>query len=146
MPGPKGTPFTPPGGGKHIDIDVVGLDRLRGNFKTYKAGILAQSNNMVEGIADDIVEVSKDLVAVDTGKTRDSIRKETRDGDIVVLVDRFGERPETPIYLEIGTYRMAARPFLKPAGDIVMSSHGLQRRIISMGGLLAPMRGIGFGR
>ena len=144
MPGPAGTPFT--GGGAHIDIDVVGLKRLRGNFKTYKAGIVAQADNMVEAIADDIVEVAKDLVAVDSGKTRDSIRKGTRDGDLVVVADRFGDRPEVPIYLEIGTFKMAARPFLKPAGDIVMSSHGLQRRIIGMGGLLAPMRGIGFGR
>ena len=145
MPGPSGTPFTR-GAGNSIEIEVVGLKKLRGKFKQYQAGLEARADNLAEGVVDDIVEVAKDLVATDTGKTKDSIRKDVRDGDLVVLVDRFGDRPEVPIYLELGTYNMAARPFLKPAGDIVMSSHGLQAKVLQMGGLLGPMRGLGFGR
>jgi hypothetical protein len=140
MPGPSGSSFSPPGGygpGNTVSIEVEGLTRLLGRFKQAKAGLAVQAARLEEVIADEIKDAAKDLVAIDTEKTKDSIRVERRQ-HTVVTVDRFGDRPEVPIYLEIGTYRMAARPFLKPAADLVLASRGLQRGVMQIGGLLPP--------
>lgn len=140
MPGPAGSSFSPPGGfgpGNTISIEVQGLERLLGRFKQAQAGLAVQAARLEEVIADEVAEVARDLVATDTTKTQKSIRTERRT-HMVVVVDRGGERPEVPIYLEIGTYKMAARPFLKPAADLVLASRGLQRGITRIGGLLPP--------
>lgn len=147
-PGPSGSAFTPGpragfprggyGPGNTISIDFPNLGQILGRFKQIGAGAEVQVQRMAEALADDIVDTAKDLVAVDTERTRDSIRRERRGRDVVVVVDRLGERPEVPIYLEIGTYKMAARPFLKPSADLVLASGGLMRASTRVGGLLAP--------
>ena len=70
-----------------ITIDVQGMTKLLGRFKQHKAGIVLQADNIVGMLGDNIVEVAKDLVATDTEKTKDSIRKEVRDGDLVIVVE-----------------------------------------------------------
>lgn len=140
-PGPRGSTFSPPGGygpGNTISIDFPNAGSLLGRFKQHAAGVTIQMDRLAEALGFQIVDAAKDLVAVDEGATKDSIRLEHRAGDWVVVVDRFGERPEVPIYLEIGTWKMAARPFLKPAGDLVLASNGLMRASTQVGGLLAP--------
>lgn len=139
MPGPAGSPFTPPGGGAEISIALHGLDKLIGRFKVAKAGLYAQGQRLEGVVADEIAERARDFVPVETGATQDSIRVEKRPSwGTVVVADRDGDRPEVPIYLEIGTYKMAARPFMKPAADLVMSSRGLVRGVREIGGLLPP--------
>jgi hypothetical protein len=140
VPGPAGSSFSPAGGygtGNTVSIEVIGLERLFARFKQHKAGLVVQAKRIEDAVAQDIVRVAKDLVAKDTGKTKESIRAERRK-DAVVVVDRNGDKPETPIYLEIGTFKMAARPFLKPAGDLVLASRGLQKAALEVGGLLPP--------
>ena len=147
-PGPPGSAFSPGpragfprggyGAGNTVSIDLPNLGQLLGRFKQYGAGVEVQVQRMAEVIADDIVVTAKDLVAIDTEKTKDSIRRERRGRDVFVVVDRLGDRPEVPIYLEIGTYKMAARPFLKPSADLVLASGGLMRASTQVGGLLAP--------
>lgn len=136
-----GSAFTPPGGygpGNTVSIAIPGLGRFLGRFKQHRAGIELQMQELAEVLADDIALTARDLVAVDTGATKESIRRERRAGDVAVVVDRGGDRPEVPIYLEIGTAHMAARPFLKPSADLVLASGGLMRAATQVGGLLAP--------
>lgn len=145
----SGSAFSPAGGygpGNTITIELANEGFVRGRFKQYKAGVHLQAEKIADEIASRISDAAKDFVAVDTGKTKSSIRWERRGDLAVVVADRHGERPEVPIYLEIGTFKMAARPFLKPAADIVMSSAGLLRISGELGGLLGPMRTLGFGR
>ena len=146
MPGPKGSPFTPTKGGPMIQIRLANEAEIIGKFKQHAAGVVIAGNAIAKGIAVEIAEVAGDLVPVDSGKTKESIRVETRDGDYVVVVDRFGDKPEVPIYLEIGTFKMAARPFLKPASDLVMASNGMLRQATQIGGLLSPKASLGMGR
>ena len=149
MPGPKGTPFSPPGGygpGNTVTVELANESYIRGRFKQYQAGMKTQVEKMQEEVANRLRDAAKDFVAVDTGKTKDSIRTERRGDLVVVVADRHGDRPEVPIYLEIGTFKMAARPFMKPAVDIVMTSAGLLSVSKEVGHLLGPMRGLGFGR
>jgi HK97 gp10 family phage protein len=70
---------------------------------------------MVKG-AEVILEEMKTLTPVDTGALRDSERIEVVD-DAVLLVAGDGERVDYAIFVEIGTYKMAAQPYMRPAID-----------------------------
>jgi hypothetical protein len=147
-PGPKGSSFTPKKGGPMITIKLANQAKVLGRFKQHAAGVVIAGQVIAKGVAEEIAEVARDLVPVESGKTKESIRVESEhpDGDFVVVVDRFGDKPEVPIYLEIGTFKMAARPFLKPASDLVMASGGLLKQSTQIGGLLSPKTSLGFGR
>ena len=113
--------------------------QILSKLKGYQAGVVIRGQMVVNKLADDIADTARDLAPVDTGKLRDSIRKEQRGQDVVVVVDRGGDKPAVPIYLEVGTYKMAARPFLRPAVDLVMASGGARRAAAEVGGLLPPV-------
>jgi HK97 gp10 family phage protein len=78
-------------------------------------------------VADDAVEKAKFFVPVDTGALRKSIRKEARArpaGYYVYIGIRAGGYVRNPktgrlvdyaLYVEYGTSRMSAQPFMRPA-------------------------------
>lgn len=65
-----------------------------------------------------LVERARELVPVRTGATRDSItyRLEQQGGAIHII---FGAYTPYAIFLELGTVKMEARPFLRPAVDAI---------------------------
>lgn len=145
----SGSPFKPSGGygpGNTVTIELANEAYVLGRFKQYKAGLKGQVEGMQEEVGNRLRDAARDFVPKDTWKTHDSIRTERRGDLVVVVADRGGDRPEVPVYLELGTYKMAARPFFKPAADIVMTSEGLLSVSKEVGHLLGPMRGLGFGR
>ena len=149
MPGPAGSPFT--GGrntGNIVTIELPNLGAFLGRLRMRQAGLVSQVDSLTERLANDISLAAKDLVPKDEWKVYHSIRVEHRERGPVytVVADRQGERDEVPVYLEIGTYKMAARPFMKPAADMVMAAGGLMRVTHEVGGLLPPMRAQGHGR
>lgn len=142
MAGMFGSTFT--GGrasGNTVWIELPNADQVVGRIRQDAAGLEYKTENIISFLADEMVDVAKSLVAVDTHKTQDSIRKERRSDGWYIVVDRFGDKPEVPIYLEIGTWKMAARPFLVPASNLVMSSGGLMRANKMAGGLLGHTPG-----
>lgn len=66
-------------------------------------------------IGERAVSYAKDDVAVDTGATRDSIDYSV-DGNTLTL----GANTPQALFVEIGTQRMPARPYLRPA----LEEHG----------------------
>lgn len=88
-------------------IGVTGAAEVLGNI----AGIIARAAVMDRAIVDDVsnfvADTAREMVAVDTGETRDSI---TVTGDGVSVGG-------AAVYLEFGTYKMAAEPFFRPAAD-----------------------------
>lgn len=66
---------------------------------------------------------AKELCPVDTGRLRNSITHQQYDENTEII----GTNVEYAPYLELGTYRMAARPYLRPAAE----NHGEEyRRVI----------------
>lgn len=142
MPGPPGSSFTGGrGAGNNIWLELPNKSLVRGRIKQMAAGLELKEDAITAMLAEETVTVSKDLVAIDSGKTKDSIRREKRGKDMYVVVDRDGDKPEVPIYLEIGTHKMAARPFLVPALNMVLASGGLTRATKMSGGLLGQTPG-----
>lgn len=72
---------------------------------------------------------AKELCPVDTGRLRNSITHETSESEHAVYI---GSNVEYAPYVELGTSRMAARPFLKPAvTDHVKEYEAIMNDIIS---------------
>lgn len=63
---------------------------------------------------DEVVSVAKQNAPVDTGTLRDSIEGTVRTdgGDIILVV---GSPVEYAVYVEFGTSKMEAQPYLRPA-------------------------------
>ena len=87
-----------------IRIDRRILDRLR-------RGLPSEFEDVLDVAAHNIESKAKDRVPVDTGATKNSIivTKPRR------LQRRIGPSTQYAPYLELGTHRMPARPFLIPA-------------------------------
>ena len=96
-----------PGRAGHITVrvDTRVLDQLTGALK-------GRLRDVVQVAARNIEVRSKKLVPVDTGATRASITPTiSEDG----LEARIGPTTLYAPYLEFGTARMEARPFMRPA-------------------------------
>lgn len=65
---------------------------------------------------------AKQLCPVDTGNLRNSISHAQQDDNTVVI----GTNVEYAPYVELGTVRMAARPYLRPAAE----NHGPEYKMI----------------
>lgn len=130
-----------------VTLEIIGENKLAANFKKYRAGVLMAGPSIAGAVADNVAEVAKDLAPFDPENTaephvRDNIEvRASGSTGAEVFVNRGGVRDEVPAYLEFGTYKMAPRPFLHPALNLVLSSLGVQRAARMTGGLLSPKRG-----
>lgn len=100
------------------------------------AGLEIRGEMLEKDIAEEIATVAKTFVAVDTGKTKEHIRAEQRQGEWAVVSDRGGDRPEVAVILEYGSVHQAAQPYMVPAADVVLASRGLDNIVRGVGGLL----------
>lgn len=69
--------------------------------------------------AHDIEGLAKRVVPVDTGNLKNSIQV-AEDGDMAATIGPRGV--EYDYYVEMGTRRMASRPYLRPAAEHVRAS------------------------
>ena len=135
-------------GSQGITVELADVAQFKARFKKYKAGVTLAGSALTRAFAEDVAETARDLAPFDPDNTtephvRDNIHVRSSGQASEVYVNRGGVRDEVPAYLEFGTFKMAARPFLFPAGRMVLESHGLKTAHRRIGGLLAP-RGIRF--
>jgi len=89
--------------------DTSRLDKLTGELAgKVRDAVLIGGHNIEAGAKEEITAVG----AIDTGTTKDSIDVRPEDGGFAA---RIGPHTHYAIYIEMGTVRMAARPFLMPA-------------------------------
>ncbi len=93
-----------------MEIHIEGLDSVR-DMLSERAEQIAE--NIAKGVAEagEIVKgEAKHLAPVDTGALKDSITSVASGNTAIV-----GTNIEYGIYQEMGTYKMAAQPYLVPA-------------------------------
>ena len=110
-------------------IKIVGMEKVRRNFMALTEGLDPLTLKVLKDVAEDVKEEAKELVPVDTGALRKSIRvistakekgKITRIG---VRAGGYETNPKTghivnyAVYVEFGTSRRAATPYLIPAAN-----------------------------
>jgi HK97 gp10 family phage protein len=89
-----------------IKLDTRELDRIASKLGT-------NTRSVIEGLAFEVEARAKAIAPVDTGALRNSIFTEI--GKTGAVVARVGPSVEYGPYVELGTYKMGARPFLAPA-------------------------------
>lgn len=95
-----------------------------------------QASQVIRAAAFETEARAKDLVPVDTGNLKNSISighpsgRDTQPGDLEVQV---GPSAEYGAYVEYGTSRMGAQPYLTPAAEVV--TQALQAKFGSQVGL-----------
>lgn len=93
-----------------MDIDVEIIDNSEEFLEALPAAIAAG----LEAIGLTAEGYAKELCPVDTGRLRNSITHAVDEGEQVVYI---GTNVEYAPYVELGTTRMGARPFLGPAAS-----------------------------
>jgi len=94
----------------NISSELGGLEQIMVNCDTKTPEIVRGFGFAIEGYA-------KSFAPVDTGWLRDSLQSFMVDVSTV----RVQSDAEYDIYQELGTYKMAAHPFLAPASETVAS-------------------------
>jgi len=90
----------------HVNKSV--LERIIAAYDSNLADIGNRVGNELEGNA-------KRFAPVDTGLLRSSIHQEYPGGDILAQIAILEMDCNYAIYQELGTYKMAAQPFMTPA-------------------------------
>lgn len=93
---------------RRLSADLTAAGRKVGN----------KARQVVRKTAYDIEATAKSIVAVDTGNLKSSIsHSDLRIGTTGSLVAEIGPTANYGEFLETGTRRMAAQPFMGPAAD-----------------------------
>lgn len=93
------------------------------DFKSNKAKVLARSEKAARAalniIGDQVVGWAQDLAPVDTGNLKSSLTHEAESNNVEIVGASNSKAPikdvNYAIYVELGTPRMHAQPFLRPA-------------------------------
>ncbi|SRR6266487_174683 len=94
----------------NISTEVVGLSEVLAKLDLTNAAIAAQANRAIQGAGIECQKLAKQACPVDTGRLRNSILYHP--GNLSCTVDT---NVSYGIFIELGTRRMAAQPFLTPA-------------------------------
>ena len=110
-------------------LRIVGMEKVKRNFNALTVGLDPLTVKVLKAVAKDVKEEAKTLVPVDTGALQKSIRvistakvkgKITRVG---VRAGGYEVNPKTghlvnyAVFVEFGTSRQAAQPYLRPAAS-----------------------------
>lgn len=99
-----------------VRVRVIGEERLLARIRDIIDAMKSGGADASRETAEFIKDRAQDLVPVDTGRLRDSIRV-TKVGSREYTVGP-GDEVEYAEYVEFGTSRMAAQPYMRPAAEI----------------------------
>ena len=119
-----------------ISVEAINGAEVVGNLRRHASSLDGNLERIAGHLVDDMAVVAKELVPKDEHEVEKSIRTEKRFEGWAVVADRGGNRDEVAVYLEIGTHKMAPRPYMVPAMRLTLASGGLLKATRQAGGLL----------
>lgn len=96
-------------------VTIVGGEALSGRLKYLGVSLKGVSKEAVQKTAAETINEAKDNCPVDTGRLRSSIRLLSYDESVPAAV--VGTNVEYAEYVEYGTSKQSAQPFMRPAAD-----------------------------
>lgn len=88
---------------------------FKDNSKAVKAALEAAILEALQGIGEAAEKHAKEKAPVDTGNLRDHIRHAVSEDEKAVYIGTYDKEVPYALYVEVGTHKMAAQPYLKPA-------------------------------
>jgi HK97 gp10 family phage protein len=89
-------------------------DTVTPRLAVFTERMRAKIAEQLANIGDEMVNISRGIVPVRTGFLRDSIFADVVESDLSLIL---GDTASYASYVEFGTCRMAAEPYLRPALD-----------------------------
>lgn len=99
-----------------VYVNATGVRVLGGDLARAAATTGSLAGKVVAKTAHDIEADAKQLAPVDTGFLRNSISTSIS-GSAAAVTAEVGPTAEYGVYQELGTWKMAAQPYLGPAFD-----------------------------
>jgi len=93
-----------------ITCDVKGIEKFQEAMRQFDSGMQRHVHRLLAGWVADVKALAKQLVPVRTGHLRSSIYAK-----ISEWVAEIGAEATYALFVELGTRRMQARPYLYPA-------------------------------
>ena len=97
-----------------MTVQVLGVPETLAKFAELAAAVERAEDPAQLAVSEEVALIAQTLVAVDTGETLESIEASAEG------VTAGGAAP----YLEFGTSRMGAQPFMRPAADSASGKGG----------------------
>ncbi len=119
-----------------IKVEILNGAQVSGNLRRIGSSLDTKLLKVAGFLVQDMAEAARDLVAKDEREVEKNIKTELRAEGWTVVADRGGVRDEVAVYLEIGTHKMAPRPYMVPAVRLSLAGGGLLRAVTQAGGLL----------
>ncbi len=89
---------------------IVGLDAIEARLRTFSSRLAEEVGPEFDVVGADMVDFAKSVVPIRTGFLHDSIYH-----SVTGMTLDFGATADYALFVEFGTCRMGARPFLRPA-------------------------------
>lgn len=89
-------------------ITVSGVEQTIAKFLAIQAAGVVAGDAAAAAVAEQVADLARAMVPVETGELRDSI---------VVTDEGVTAGTDHAVYVEFGTYKMPAEPFMRPAAD-----------------------------
>ena len=93
-----------------ITCDIEGIDEFKAAMQTFDTGMQRQVYRQLASWAADVKDSAKQLAPVKTGHLRSTIYAKIQD-----WVAEIGAEATYALFVELGTRRMQAHPYLYPA-------------------------------
>lgn len=88
---------------------------FKDNSKQVLAALEEAISEALHGIGEAAEKHAKGKAPVDTGNLRDHIHHAVSEGEKAVYIGTYDKEVPYALYVEVGTHKMAAQPYLKPA-------------------------------
>ncbi|MEU9777141.1 HK97-gp10 family putative phage morphogenesis protein [Streptomyces sp. NPDC047968] len=100
-----------------LDIDIVGVDRLRGQIESLEVKLRAALFKALQESAEAVVTATKPAVRKDSGNLQESVRARYENSRLRAEIGWWDRDDHYAIYHELGTRRLPAQPALGPAAE-----------------------------
>ena len=106
-----------------LQIDLEGVNEMRSLMDDAPGMLQAKVHDVMTDWAEEAVQFAQSIVPVSTGRLQESIHyEEEADMSLKLVADAQAENGEYyGWFVEFGTSRMPAQPFLRPAVEMTQS-------------------------